>query len=164
MKHAVYPGSFDPCTNGHVDIIRRASSIFDKVTIGVLSNSAKKPLFSVDERVKILKEVTKDFPNVAVDSFSGLAVDFVRLCDANIIIRGLRAITDFEYELQLAQTNRELAPDIDTAFLMADLQYAYLSSTTVKEVAAFGQSVDRFVPPIVARMLAEKYEEKVRGM
>jgi len=113
-------------------------------------------LFSTDERVTILNEVTKDIPNVVIKSFDGLSVDFVRMCDAQVIIRGLRAITDFEYELQMAQTNRILAPDIDTMFLITSLEYAYLSSTTVKEVAAFGKSVDKFVPPFVAEKMREK--------
>ena len=153
---AVYPGTFDPCTNGHLDIISRASKMFDTVIVGVLRNSSKTPLFSTDERVNILKEVTKEIPGVSVRSFDGLSVDFVRSCGASVIVRGLRAITDFEYELQMAQTNRVMAPDIDTAFLITSLEYAYLSSTTVKEVASFGQDLSPFVPPLVAKMMAEK--------
>ena len=153
---AVYPGTFDPCTNGHLDIINRASKMFDTVIVGVLRNSSKTPLFSTDERVNILKEVTKEIPGVSVRSFDGLSVDFVRSCGASVIVRGLRAITDFEYELQMAQTNRVMAPDIDTAFLITSLEYAYLSSTTVKEVASFGQDLSPFVPPLVAKMMAEK--------
>ena len=121
-----------------------------------MRNSAKTPLFSTDERVTILNEVTKDIPNVVIKSFDGLSVDFVRMCDAQVIIRGLRAITDFEYELQMAQTNRILAPDIDTMFLITSLEYAYRSSTPVKEVAAVGKSVDKFVPPFVAEKMREK--------
>ena len=139
MTTAVYPGSFDPVTNGHLDVITRGANLFDRVIVGVLHNSAKSPLFSVEERVKILEEATADLKNVEIVSFSGLSVEFARKCNAKVIIRGLRAITDFEYELQMAQTNRVLAPDIDTMFLTTSLEYAYLSSTTVKEVAAFGK-------------------------
>ena len=160
MRRAVYPGTFDPCTNGHLDIIRRAASQFDEVIVGVLRNSAKTPLFSIEERVNILKEVTKDIPNIVVESFKGLSVDFVRTCNAQVIIRGLRAITDFEYELQMAQTNRVMAPDIDTMFLITSLEYAYLSSTTVKEVAAYGADLSKFVPPYVAGLMQEKLQKK----
>ncbi|HAE44815.1 MAG TPA: pantetheine-phosphate adenylyltransferase [Lachnospiraceae bacterium] len=156
MHRAVYPGSFDPVTYGHLDIIKRASQQFDEVIVGVLFNSQKTPLFSTEERVKILKEVTRDIPNVSIKSFEGLSVNFVRECNAQVIIRGLRAITDFEYELSMAQTNRILAPDIDTMFLITSLEYAYLSSTTVKEVAGFNASIDQFVPQIVAEALKKK--------
>ena len=159
-RRAVYPGTFDPCTNGHLDIIRRAASQFDAVIVGVLRNSAKTPLFSTEERVNILREVTKDIPNVEIRSFDGLSVNFVKECGAQVIIRGLRAITDFEYELQMAQTNRILAPDLDTMFLITSLEHAYLSSTTVREVAAFGEDVSRFVPPYAARMMMEKLHGK----
>ncbi len=157
MHKAVYPGSFDPVTNGHLDIIRRASAQFDEVIVGVLQNSQKTPLFSVEERVNMIKSITSDIPNVSVRSFEGLSVNFVRACGAQVIIRGLRAITDFEYELQMAQTNRVMAPDIDTMFLITSLEYAYLSSTTVKEVASFGEDLDKFVPPIVAEALRGKF-------
>ena len=156
MTRAVYPGTFDPCTNGHFDILTRAARQFDQVVVGVLRNSSKTPLFSSEERVNILREVSKNIPNVAVKSFEGLSVDFVRECGAQVIIRGLRAITDFEYELQMAQTNRILAPDVDTMFLITSLEYAYLSSTTVKEVASFGGDISRFVPPYVAERIREK--------
>ena len=136
MTRAIYPGSFDPATYGHLDIIKRAAELFDEVIVAVLNNSAKSPLFSVAERVNILEYITKDIPNVKVQSFDGLSVNFARSCEAKVIIRGLRAITDFEYELQMAQTNRVLAMDIDTMFLTTSLQYAYLSSTTVKEAAS----------------------------
>ncbi|HEY9575643.1 MAG TPA: pantetheine-phosphate adenylyltransferase [Lachnospiraceae bacterium] len=158
MTIAVYPGSFDPVTNGHLDVVKRASKLFDILYIGVLDNYKKTPLFSVEERVNILKEVTKDLGNVYVCPFSGLAVNFARECGAKVIVRGLRAITDFEYELQLAQTNRVLAPDIDTMFLTTSLEYAYLSSTTVKEVALFNGNIQKFVPTYVL----EKIQEKVR--
>ena len=156
MTTAVYPGSFDPVTNGHLDVIERGSKLFDKVIVGVLHNSAKSPLFSVEERVKILEEATADLKNVEIVSFSGLSVEFARKCNAKVIIRGLRAITDFEYELQMAQTNRVLAPDIDTMFLTTSLEYAYLSSTTVKEVAAFGGDISKFVPEFVRRKVYKK--------
>ncbi len=156
MHIALYPGTFDPCTNGHLDIIRRASQQFDQVVVGVLRNSAKTPLFSIEERVNILKEVTGGIPNIVVGSFNGLSVDFAKSCGARVIVRGLRAITDFEYELQMAQTNRVLCPDIDTMFLTTSLEYAYLSSTTVKEVAAYGTDISNFVPPYVAEKMREK--------
>ena len=159
MSKAVYPGTFDPCTNGHLDIIIRAAQQFEHVTVGVLRNSTKTPLFSTEERVKILEEVTKGIPNVSVISFNGLSVDFAHLCDARVIIRGLRAVTDFEYELQMAQTNRILAPDVDTMFLTTSLQYAYLSSTTVREVAFLHEDVSKFVPPYVAMKLQEKMRD-----
>lgn len=126
-------------TLGHYDIIERSSKIFDKLIVGVLNNSAKSPLFSVEERVNMLKDVTSHFPNVEVQSFAGLLIDFVRSNDANVIVRGLRAITDFEYELQLAQMNRVIAPEIDTLFLTTNLKYAYLSSSMAKEVAMYGR-------------------------
>ncbi|MGX8728417.1 MAG: pantetheine-phosphate adenylyltransferase [Lachnospiraceae bacterium] len=157
MRRAVYPGTFDPATNGHIDIIRRASAQFDEVIVGVLFNSQKTPLFSTEERVNILKEVTRDIPGVKVRSFEGLSVDFVRECDAQVIIRGLRAITDFEYELQMAQTNRIMAPGIDTMFLITSLEHAYLSSTTVREVAKLGGDITKFVPPFVAELMRKKY-------
>ncbi len=159
MSTAVYPGTFDPVTNGHLDIIRRAAELFDEVVIGVLHNSAKTPLFSVEERVNILEKATRDISGVKVMSFSGLAVDFARQCDANAIVRGLRAITDFEYELQMAQTNRILAPHIDTAFLTTSLEYAYLSSTTVKEVAKFDGDISKFVPEFVADEIHRKMKK-----
>ena len=156
MTTAVYPGSFDPVTNGHLDVIERGSKLFDKVIVGVLHNSAKSPLFSVEERVNILKEATAHLNNVEIVAFSGLSVEFARKCNAKVIIRGLRAITDFEYELQMAQTNRVLAPDIDTMFLTTSLEFAYLSSTTVKEVATFGGDISKFVPEFVSRKVYKK--------
>ena len=160
MTKAVYPGTFDPMTYGHMDVIRRATQLFDEVIIGVLHNSAKTPLFSVEERVNILKKATKEIPNVKVMPFQGLAVDFAKACDAKVIVRGLRAITDFEYELQMAQTKRELESGVDTTFLITSLQYAYLSSTTVKEVAAFGGNISKFVPDFVAEEIQKKIIEK----
>lgn len=156
MKRAVYPGSFDPVTYGHLDIIRRSAALVDELIVGVLQNNNKKPLFSSQERVKILLEATKDMSNVRVEAFTGLSIDFVRKCDAQFLVRGLRAITDFDYELQMAQTNRIMAPDIDTIFLTTSLQYAYLSSSTVKEVAYYGGDISKFVPPGVVRAILAK--------
>ncbi len=128
MTKAIYPGSFDPVTFGHIDIIQRAAQMVDELTVSILSNKVKSPLFSVEERVNMLKEVTKEIPNVKIDSFSGLLIDYAKSLNATIVVRGLRAITDFEYELQFAQTNRKLAPKIATIFLFTSLEYAYLSS------------------------------------
>ena len=157
MLKGIYPGSFDPVTLGHYDIIERSSKIFDKLIVGVLNNSAKSPLFSVEERVNMLKDVTSHFPNVEVQSFAGLLIDFVRSNDANVIVRGLRAITDFEYELQLAQMNRVIAPEIDTLFLTTNLKYAYLSSSMAKEVAMYGGDISSFLSPEIAEKVREKY-------
>ena len=162
MKTAIYPGSFDPVTLGHIDVIKRASKLFDHLIIGVLNNRAKTPLFSVEERVKMLEEVTKDIPNVEVKSFAGLTVDFAKECNANAVVRGLRAITDFEYELQMAQTNRVLAPDVDTIFLTTSLEYAYVSSTIMKEVARFGGDLSSFAPAEIIQELRLKLQEKER--
>lgn len=158
MKIAIYPGSFDPVTNGHIDIIERAAKISDKLVVAVLMNSSKSPLFSVEERVKMLREVTKHISNVEVMSFSGLLVDFARELNATLIIRGLRAITDFEYELQMAQTNHILNPNIDTIFLNSNLEYSFLSSSTVKEVASLGGDINKFVPVYVVNEIKKKYE------
>ena len=159
MKTAVYPGTFDPVTYGHLDVILRASKLFDRVIVGVLHNSSKSPLFSVEERVNILKKATQDIPNVEVRSFSGLAVDFAKECQAHTIVRGLRAITDFEYELQMAQTNRVLAPDIDTVFLTTSLEYAYLSSTIMKEVAGYDGDLSKFAPPEITEAVKKKMHD-----
>ena len=160
MVVAVYPGSFDPATYGHLDIIRRASISFDKVVVGVLHNSAKTPLFSVEERVNILEKAVKDIPNVVVKPFEGLSVNFARENHAQVIVRGLRAVTDFEYELQMAQTNRVLAPDVDTVFLTTSLEYAYLSSTIMKEVASFGGDLSRFAPEEITDALKQKIRKR----
>ena len=162
MKCAVYPGSFDPVTLGHMDIIKRASSLFDRLIIAVLNNRAKTPLFSVEERVKMLEEVTKDLPNVEVKSFGGMTVDFARECGTNALVRGLRAITDFEYELQIAQLNRVMDPDIDTVFLTTNVKYAYLSSSSVKEVAAYGGDISHFVTPYVENEVHNKLKDRSR--
>ena len=158
MKNAIYPGSFDPVTLGHIDIIRRSAELFDHLIIAVLNNSAKKPLFTVEERVHMLKEVTKGIPNTEVLSFGGLTVEFARECGAHALVRGLRAVTDFEYELQLAQLNRVIAPEIYTVFLTTNLKYAYLSSSSVKEVAAYGGDISSFVTPYVEERVHEKFQ------
>lgn len=162
MKRAVYPGSFDPVTKGHVDIIERSAALVDELVVGVLNNNQKTPLFSVEERVKMLLEVTKHIPNVRVEAFSGLSVDFVRKCDAKFIVRGLRAVTDFEYELQMAQTNRSIAGGIDTLFFTTALNYAYISSTIVKEVAFYGGDITGFVPPAVVDRVYSRIAENKR--
>lgn len=159
MSKAIYPGSFDPVTLGHLDIIKRSSMMFDEVIIGVLNNTSKSPLFSVQERVNMLVEVVSDIPNVRIKSFGGLLVDFARENGVNTIIRGLRAVTDFEYELQLAQSNRKVASDIDTVFLATNIEYAYLSSSIVKEYASFGMDVEQFVPKPIADRIKEKYNK-----
>ena len=156
MNKAIYPGSFDPVTLGHLDIIERTSKMFDRVIIGVLNNKSKSPLFSVEERVNMLKEVTANLPNVEVQSFEGLLIDFVRKNDARVIVRGLRAITDFEYELQMAQTNRVIAPEVDTIFLTTNLRYSYLSSSIVKEIAECDGEISAFLHPAVAEKVREK--------
>ena len=157
MKRAIYPGSFDPVTKGHLDIIRRSANIVDELYVGVLNNSAKNSLFSAEERVSMLEEMTADLPNVHVDSFDGLLVDFARKIHATIIIRGLRAVTDFEYELQIAQTNHVEYDQIETIFLTSSLQYSYLSPTIVKEFAAYGGDISHFVPTQLIDRIYQKY-------
>ena len=161
MKAAIYPGSFDPVTYGHLDIIKRASAIFDELTVSVLNNKTKTPLFSVEERVKMLKEATRDLPNVTIDSFSGLLINYAAEKNIHVAIRGLRAITDFEYELQIAQTNRKFSDGkLDTVFLTTSLEYAYLSSSTVKEIASFNGDISECVPDFVGRLIYQKYGYK----
>lgn len=160
MLRGIYPGSFDPVTFGHVDVITRSAGKVDELIVGVLNNKAKSPLFSVEERVRMLEEVTGDIPNIRIVPFGGLLVDFARRAEAGMVIRGLRAITDFEYELQMAQTNHKMAPEIETAFLTTNLEYSYLSSTTVKEVAAFGGDISQFVPKLIADRITEKIKKK----
>lgn len=157
MKKAIYPGSFDPVTLGHLDIIERSSKLVDFLVVGVLNNNTKIPLFSIDERVNMLVEVTKHLPNVEIMSFSGLLVDFARQQEVQMIVRGLRAVTDFEYELQMSQTNRIVNPHVDTIFLNTNLQYAYLSSSIVKEVARYGGDISKFVPAPVIDKVYGKY-------
>ena len=162
MLRAIYPGSFDPVTFGHIDIIERAARISDELIVGVLQNKAKTPLFSVEERVIMLREVTKHLKNVKIVPFEGLLIEFAKTMDAKVIVRGLRAITDFEYELQMSQTNRKLNSDVETLFLTTSLDYSYLSSTTVKEVASFGGDITQFVPEFVAEKVTEKIRERRR--
>lgn len=157
MKKAIYPGSFDPLTLGHLDIIARSASIVDELVVGVLHNSAKNSLFSLEERVSMIKEMTKDMANVTVTSFDGLLVNHMKEIDATIIVRGLRAVTDFEYELQIAQTNHVQSPEIETIFLTTSLQYSYLSSTIVKEFASYGGDISKFVPPQFIDRIYAKY-------
>ena len=159
MLRAIYPGSFDPVTNGHLDVIRRASGLVDELIVGVLNNKAKTPLFSVEERVKMLKEVTKELPGVKIVPFEGLLIDFAKEMSAKMVVRGLRAVTDFEYELQMAQTNHKLAEDIETVFLTTSLEYSYLSSSIVKEIAEFNGDIKEFLHPIVVERVKEKLEE-----
>lgn len=160
MGKAIYPGSFDPVTFGHLDMIKRSAAIVDELIVGVLNNSAKNSLFSVDERVSMLKELTKDIPNVTVDSFDGLLVDYMKKSGATIIVRGLRAVTDFEYELQIAQTNHVEYPEVETIFLTTNLKYSYLSSSVVREFAAYGGDISNFVPPQFIDRIYEKYNIK----
>ena len=150
---AVFPGSFDPITNAHLDVIRRGSAVFDRLVIGVLGNARKTPLFSVEERVALIVAEVGDLPSVTVEAFEGLTVDFAARHQAGFVIRGLRAISDFEAELQMAHTNRRLAPGIDTVFLMTGIEFGYVSSTLAKEVAAFGGDVSYMVPPSVEAAL-----------
>lgn len=157
---AVYPGSFDPVTYGHIDVIQRAVKMFDEVIVCVMDNKAKTPLFSVDERVKMLKDITQGIPNVAIDSYEGLLIDYAEKVGAHVSIRGLRAVTDFEYELQIAQTNKLLSKGkVDTVFLTTSLEYAYLSSSSVKEIASFGGDISVCVPPEIEEKVKNKFKE-----
>ncbi len=153
---AVYPGSFDPITNGHLDLIERASRLFERLIVAILRNEAKKPLFSVEERVEMAREVLRGYPNVEVASFGGLLVEFAASRGARVILRGIRAISDYEYELQMALMNRRLAPDIETVFLMAAEDYSFLSARLVKEVVALGGDVSGLVPPLVEERLRKR--------
>ena len=154
---AVYPGSFDPVTLGHLDIISRSARIADKLIVGILVNSNKKPMFTMEERLLMLQESIKDIPNVEVQTFDGMTIDFARKNNAKVIIRGLRVITDYETEMQIAQVNRSIDPTIETMFLSTGLEYSFLSSTIAKEVAFYDAGVEKLVPPIVAQKFKEKY-------
>ena len=158
MRTAVYPGSFDPITNGHLDIIERASRIYDKVVVGVLNNSNKKPLFSVGERIELIKSVTGHIDNIEVDSFDGLLVDFVKSKEASVIVKGLRTVLDFEYEFQMALLNKALNPEYETVFLMTDTKYSYISSSMVKELAGFNGDLAGLVPHEIVEKIKEKYK------
>ena len=160
MKVAIYPGSFDPITYGHLDIIKRASKLCDQLIIGVLYNKQKNPLFSIDERVNMIKELTENLDNVSVEAFQGLTVDFAKEKGAQAIIRGLRAVTDYENEIQLAQSNRVQYPELETLFMSTSLKYSYLSSTVVKEFASYGGDISLFVPPQVIPLIQEKIKNK----
>ena len=156
MKRAIYPGSFDPVTFGHIDMIERSAKMVDELVVAILINSAKNPLFSVEERVSMLEEISGHIPNIRITSFNGLLIDYAREVDASVIVRGLRAVTDFEYELQIAQTNHEVYNDIETIFLTTRLEYAYISSTIVKEFASHGGDISHFVPePVIERIYAK---------
>lgn len=157
MKIGIYPGSFDPITYGHVDIIQRSAKLFDRLIVAVLSNPRKTPLFTVEERIEMIHESVKDMPNVEIDSFSGLLIDFARLKKADVIVKGLRAVSDFEYELQMALMNKKLDEHIETIFIMTSSKYSYLSSSVVKEVASFGGCVATVVPPLVEKRLKDKF-------
>lgn len=157
MRKAIYPGSFDPPTFGHLDIIERSAKMVDELNVAVLKNNAKNPLFSVEERVSMIKELTAHLPNVTVSSFDGLTADYARSIGATIVVRGLRAVTDFEYELQIAQTNHVVNDQVDTMFLTTNLLYSYLSSTIVKEVASYGGDISKFVPESVIGKVYEKF-------
>jgi pantetheine-phosphate adenylyltransferase len=159
MKIAIYPGSFDPITNGHLDILERALRLFDKVVITIARNSAKNPLFTEKERIALIQKATKDYRNVEVDSFDGLLVKYVQKKNAIAVVRGLRAMTDFEYELQMALMNRKLDEKTETVFLMSNEKYTYLSSNFVREIARLGGDVSKFVPPVVLKALQQKNEK-----
>ncbi len=157
MNTAVYPGSFDPVTHGHLDIIRRAAKIFDLVIVTVFNNPEKDPLFSIEERVAMLVEATKGIEHVKVDSFDGLLCDYARKNKARVIVKGLRAVSDFEYEFQMALTNKKLDPELETMFMMTNNQYSYLSSSIVKELAYYGACIEGLVPSNVEKRLKEKF-------
>ncbi len=160
MNIAIVPGSFDPVTNGHLDIIKRTSELFDVVYVSILSNSSKNPLFTVEERILLIERVTRDLPNVKVEGFTGLLVDYARNKGAKFIVKGLRAVTDFEYEFQMSLTNKQLAPEIETFFITTNANYAYLSSSIVKEVARYGGDFTEMVP----LEIIEDIKEKIGGI
>ena len=158
MRIAVYPGSFDPITNGHLDIIERASRLYDKLVVGVLSNGNKKPLFTAEERVVMIRQVTEHLENVEVDTFKGLLVDFAKDKGATVIVKGLRTVADFEYEFQMALLNKSLNPEYETMFMMTNTKYSYISSSMVKELAGFGGNLAGLVPCEIIGQIKEKYK------
>ena len=160
MRTAVYPGSFDPVTNGHLDIIERASRLYDRLVIGVLDNSSKKPVFSANERAEMILNVTKHLKNVEVDTFSGLLVDFASAKEAQVIVKGLRTVADFEYEFQMALLNKALNSHYETMFMMTDTKYSYISSSMVKEVAKYGGDLTGFVPQGIVEEILKKFKIK----
>jgi len=163
LATALYAGTFDPVTYGHVDVVRRAAALFDKVIVGVSVNPRKTPLFSQEERAEMLREACAQFPNVEVAVVPGLVVEFARQVGAGVIVRGLRAVSDFEFELQMASTNRALAPEVETVFFTPAPQYHYVSASIVAEIAQFGGEVDEFVPPKVAEKLRERFARRPQG-
>lgn len=164
MRIGIYPGSFDPVTLGHLDIIRRSAKMVDKLIIGVLNNSKKTPVFSALERKQMIEMVTRDIPNVEVEVFEGLLVDFAKLRQADIIFRGLRAVSDFEYELQMAQLNRNLCPQVDTVFLATSVEYAYLSSSSVREIASYNGNISSMVPGELLEQIEEMFKKRIDNM
>ena len=156
MTNALYAGSFDPMTRGHLDVVRRAAKMFDRLYVGVLINYAKNPMFTIEERVEMIREEVKDIPNVEVVSFDGLVIEAAKILGVSVLVRGLRAVTDFEYEIQMALLNRNLARELDTVFFATSLKYSYLSSSVVKEVAFYNGDIHNFVTPNVERMIKEK--------
>ena len=158
-RRAIYPGTFDPITNGHLSILHRGLDIFDNLIIAILHNPQKKPLFSIDERITMIKEVIKDMPNIEVDTFDGLLVDYALMKKSNVILKGLRAISDFEYEFQMALMNRRLCRDVQSVFLMTDYKWFYISSTIVKEAAGMGGDISGLVPRLVEQKLKEKFKQ-----
>lgn len=160
MRRAIYPGSFDPITKGHLDVLAKASEMFDEVIIAVLNNNDKKGFLPTDDRIALINEVAKDMPNVSVDSFDGLTIDYARKKNANILIRGLRAVSDFEYEMQMSQMNNALAPEITTVFLITRPKFSFISSSTIKEIAFAGGDVSKFVPECVVQYFHDNIEKK----
>ncbi|MCX7747107.1 MAG: pantetheine-phosphate adenylyltransferase [Clostridia bacterium] len=159
MKICVYPGSFDPVTNGHLDIINRAVKLCDKLIVAVLINTSKNPVFTIEERVGFLKCALKDHPDIEIDSFSGLLIDFIKEKKANAIIKGLRAVSDFEYELQMALLNKNLDPDVETLFMMTNINYSFLSSSAVRELARHSGNIDGFVPECIKDEILKKFKK-----
>lgn len=155
MRKAIYPGTFDPITFGHIDVIKRSAALVDELIVGVLINSSKSPMFTIEERVEMIRDVVKDIPNVVVKSFEGLQVEFAKQ-EGAFLIHGLRAVTDFEYELQIAQASRTVCPEIDTVFITASLEYAYLSSSIVRETARYNGDISKFVPESVGKLVIDR--------